>query len=449
MDAERDPTPEPRAEPLATTRRRVLGWGAAAAAAAAAGPTLAACGVDDPGQLLRAPTAKTQPDPVAVRPAVTASNRFAFDLHRAVATHQAANVVVGPTAVAGALAMVRLGASGATRLEIEQALHLDGTVPPTATVTLDQLIAERVGQRANDDRTGRVRIATPRGLWAPRGTPLDGPFLDRMAAELDTGVRVIDFRSDPEVARGAINGWAREATDDAIADLLPAGSVESTTRLLSLSAAAVQAPWDLQFTATRTRPGPFTLADGTIGESSMMSVAAQGAILAGEIELDGIGPTTVADIPYLGRQLSLVLIAPPAGAFATLEQRLDAELLGAAIQSLVTGTYDLRLPRFSIRTSIRMDTALADLGVRLALSTDHADFSPITADGLLHVSAAWHEASFRVDEEGSGAQAATLSRRQRPAPPAERSIVIDRPFAFVVRDRLSDLVLLTGRVVTP
>lgn len=80
-------------------------------------------------------------------------------------------------------------------------------------------------------------------------------------------------------------------------------------------------------------------------------------------------------------------------------------------------------------------------------------FDPGTADPLgitpkpLHVSQAVHKANVTVDENGTQASAATaiesvLSR-------GHVSIVIDRPFAFAIVDRATDVPLFLGVVTDP
>ena len=68
----------------------------------------------------------------------------------------------------------------------------------------------------------------------------------------------------------------------------------------------------------------------------------------------------------------------------------------------------------------------------------------------LHIGDVLHKAFIAVDEEGTEAAAATAVVMVGTAAPAQPvTLVVDRPFIFVIRDRLTGTVLFVGRVVDP
>jgi serpin B len=85
--------------------------------------------------------------------------------------------------------------------------------------------------------------------------------------------------------------------------------------------------------------------------------------------------------------------------------------------------------------------------------TPAADFSGITDDEPLHVSAVVHKAWIDVGEEGTEAAAATAGVIAALAlirkPPPEVTLVFDRPFLFAIADTASGLPLFLGQFTRP
>lgn len=89
---------------------------------------------------------------------------------------------------------------------------------------------------------------------------------------------------------------------------------------------------------------------------------------------------------------------------------------------------------------------LEALGIHAALS-QHADFSGISDKGLC-IGSALQRTLIKVDEEGTEAAAVTNIGMDvtSPGPVEVEEFVFDRPFAFVIRECSSGIVLFTGRV---
>jgi serpin B len=387
-----------------------------------------------------------------------------------------ADLAVAPLPVAVTLAQARSGAAGATAEELERVLHTPvagGTEQQAAGLSsLDRIVLSRSGeQRDPSGRTGKVSIDLAQSLWLQKGTPIDAPWLDTMAATWGTGVRATDFRSDPETARKAVNSWAADATNDHIDQLAPRGSISPTTRILAAGAAYLKAPWVTAFADTETRLGPFRHLDGSVTATSMMR----------NPELDdvryGAGDGWVAvDLPYLGRSLWMTVIVPDEGRFTAVEQGLDGDGLRSVLDHLRPTTIDLRLPKFGFTTDTPLTDALRSLGLTQATDPLAADFGGISTEPL-SITSVLHQTYLAVAEQGTEATASapkppatTTTTRLRPStsttgtdptvpgePPGTAptttqpatTVVVDRPFLVLVRDRPTGAALFYGRVLSP
>jgi serpin B len=103
------------------------------------------------------------------------------------------------------------------------------------------------------------------------------------------------------------------------------------------------------------------------------------------------------------------------------------------------------MPKFSFEYEISLKDVLTSLGMGVAF-TGAADFSKISSSGGLSISEVKHKTFVQVDEEGTEAAAATSVVMDVSAP---GRFVIDRPFLFAIRERLSGTILFMGRMVDP
>jgi serpin B len=109
------------------------------------------------------------------------------------------------------------------------------------------------------------------------------------------------------------------------------------------------------------------------------------------------------------------------------------------------------MPRFELSSRFELSAALTALGMGVAF-TDGSDFSRMFAAPMM-LSAVFHEAFVRVDEEGTEAAAGTVvvvvSPPGAPVPPPPAVMVLDRPFIFAIYDEPTGQILFLGRVMDP
>ena len=117
--------------------------------------------------------------------------------------------------------------------------------------------------------------------------------------------------------------------------------------------------------------------------------------------------------------------------------------------ALTPAGLDIALPRFLVELALDLQSALKALGMTDAFAFDDADFSGIDGAKDLAVTAALHKAFIKFDEEGTEAAAATAVVLGDRAAPIHAQVVVDRPFLFFLRDRITGAILFVGRVTSP
>ena len=281
-------------------------------------------------------------------------------------------------------------------------------------------------------------------MWGQFDIDWLAPFLDTLAVNYGAGMRLTDYRTDPEAARVEINRWVGEQTSQRIPELLAAGAVSPATVLTLVNAIYLKAPWLEPFSEDATTPGSFTTADGTTRQVPIMHTNHTRPYAAG----DG---WQAVELAYVGNALAMTLLVPDAGRLAEVESALAGGLFDTAVAELKPRDVKLGLPKFDIETKAQLSKVMAALGMPTAFDPDTADFSAMTNDLKLFIDLIVHQANITVDEKGTEAAAATAVVMVGTAAPSEPPVTleIDRPFLVAVRDVPTGAVLFLGRIADP
>lgn len=372
---------------------------------------------------------------------VDASNQLGFDLW---AKRPAArgNLALSPVSISLALTMVADGARGTTAAQLHRVLH----VRDDATHSGEGWARISAGLQS-PDRRGELAIANR--LFGERTYPLEPAFVEHTERAFGASLEPIDFLGDAEAARARINAWVAERTRDRIAQLLPARSLSTTTRLVAVNAIYFLGEWANRFWTTRTKDATFFV-DGR--------AARQVPTMHGTMTLRhaNVGGVTLVELPHAGEATSMVLALPARkDGLAAVERSLSARTFATWLGALAPRELALALPRFTVRAPIELTADLRALGARAAFDPEAADFTgiakPARPEDRLSLSAVYHQAFVQVDERGTEAAAATavVARSLGGMPPAPLVVDVDHPFLFFVVDRSLGLVLFMGRVTDP
>lgn len=435
------------------TRRDAL---RAAVLAALAQPLLAACGggsdvggkgsggTGEPGglELVSSDVERSEGDAAAVPDVVAALHRFTGGIYAGLPTDE--NLVLSPYSVVAALGMVLAGAGGTTAEEMREVVGADDRFHAGLNALTAHVEALAGKQERSDGSTAEIAIAAANQLFGQAGVAWEQAFLDVIAAEYGAGVRTVDFEHATEDARVLINDWVGDRTEDKIEELLAQGTLDAATRLVLVNALYLRAPWELPFDKDATASGRFHLAGGDTVDVDLMG----GEPLSTQ---HGAGDGwQSARLPYAGGGLAMTVVLPDEGRLAEVERQVTD---GGLADLIVGGKFvalDVRLPRWTSRTSAGLADLLADLGMPSAFDETAADFTPMTDEDLpLVLSAVVHQGYIAVDEDGTEAAAATAAVMGVTSAPTTVSFHVDRPFLYVIHDTEHGTPLFLGRVLDP
>lgn len=369
---------------------------------------------------------------------VAGNTAFALDLYQQLRT-QEGNLFFSPYSISTALAMTYAGARGETEAQMAQALHFD-----LSQDALHPAFAALQGQLDAVQANGVVQLSLANALWPHVDYPFLESFLNLVRLYYGVSLVTLDYRSDPEAARQAINAWAEAQTRGKIKDLIPAGVLNALTRLVLTNAIYFKGNWASQFDDALTVNAPFTVqADQQVAVPLMTQKLTCGYGEFPELQ--------VLELPYVGEALSMLVLLPrQVDGLASLEAQLTPGALAQWTARLRQSEVLVYLPRFKVEAAFRLDDALKPLGMVDAFDMELANFAGMDGTDMLSISAVLHKAFVEVNEEGTEAAAATavvMNLRAMPRPqPIFRA---DHPFLFLVRENSTGSVLFLGRVVDP
>ncbi len=384
-----------------------------------------------------------QPTAQALETLADGNHALTLDLYGATSA-SGDNYMVSTLSVRTAFAMMYAGARGDTANEMSTVLRFDAEQSRLheAMNALDLALQSR--QLAEDTTLdlGAVELRQANAFWARIGEPWRATYLDTLAVNYGAGIRVVDFGSDPDAARRTINRWVEEQTQDRIKDLLPEGSVPAETLSVLTNAIYFKAPWQSPFLDGATQSGSFFRVDGTTSTADFMTQIA-------EFGYASDSGWSAVELSYRGNALSMVILVPDEGTFATFDAGLTVQQVTGAIERLEPTMVDLTLPKFEFETEFTLSKTLADLGMPLAF-TNQADFRDMLEGGGIKIDEAYHKTFIAVDERGTEAAAATgIVGVPTSAPIVDATVRLDRPFYFMIRDRETNVWLFFGRVMDP
>ncbi len=375
---------------------------------------------------------------------LSGNTRFALDLYGKLRTGSG-NLFFSPFSLSSALAMTAAGAKGETSREMIQTLHLpEGESAHVGFRKLNESI-----NGAENEPARPYTLLTSNALWSRKGDHFLAEFLTTARESYDAGLNEVDFRGDTERARKTINARVAEKTRDKIKELIGPSVLSPATALVLTNAIYFKADWRDTFPEYLTNKNDaFTKADGRATPVNMMRQSESKPYAY----WDG-GSFRMLQLPYLGGTLAMDILLPKtADGLPALEAMLTEAKLTEWTGKLTSQPVKVELPKFRLEESFELSHILKDLGMVRAFDGSTADFSGMTGNRELAISAVIHKAFVDVSEKGTEAAAATAVTMTRSAMVARPQFVTfraDHPFLFLIRDLRSGSVLFLGRLVEP
>ncbi len=372
---------------------------------------------------------------------------FAFSLYSELTKSDDGNVIMSPVSATVALAMTYAGAKGETAAQMAQALHFDlpqEKLHPALNKLAMELASRNVATHHTEEGDKSLRLDLVNATWAQKNYQFNSPYLDTLAVSYDAGVHLLDFESNPDGSRKTINGWVSDNTEGKIANLIPQGAIDSTTRLVLTNALYFYGSWVYPFDKSSTADAAFHPLSGSDVQVPTMHQTETFSYAEGT-------NYQVVDLPYDGGAVSMRIVLPAQGHFDEVRQGLSTSWMAGVDKAVQGSEVSVSLPKFKFdwgTTSLK--PALKDMGMKDAFIYPTADFTGMEPKHELYVGDVLQKAFVGVDESGTEAAAATavIMNAGSAIEPPPKEFNADRPFLFFIRDNSGQL-LFVGQVTNP
>ena len=365
-----------------------------------------------------------------------AANAFAFTLWgRINAAQRDTNVFVSPLSASFALGMTLNGAAGQTADQMRAALQFGTATLPEINAGYKSLVALLTSLDPG------VQLQIANSIWYRQEFPFRQSFFDTTKVYFDATVRGLNF-GDVVGSLSAINGWVSTATKGKIPSVLD--DIQQQQVMFLINAIYFRGSWRAKFDPARTAASTFTAAGGASQPVQLMH------------RLDSLSYAEsatyqAADLPYGNTAFSMTVLLPKAG---TVVEALAASLTPAAWQSLTaslqTRKVDFYLPRLTLKYERKLNSDLQALGMVAPFVAGGADFTqmaPAPIGNELFIDFVKQNTFVEINEEGTEAAAVTTVGIGLTSVPVYPVMRVDRPYLFVIRERLTGTVLFMGKVV--
>jgi serpin B len=378
---------------------------------------------------------------------VEGNTAFAIDLYSFMANEkQDENRFFSPYSISLCFAMAYGGARNNTQTQMEEVFHytLGQDYLHSAFNALDLDLASRE-QDFDDDGQVDFRLEVANSMWGQKDYEFLIEYLDLLAENYGAGIRLVDLQNEPYGSCEVINDWVSENTEGLIDSIIEPKDLNQYSLFVLVNAIYFKAQWMDEFPEEGTNGDVFHAPQGNV----MVPMMNQWSyVYYGEGE-----NYQAAELLYLGEQFGMLILLPNEGSFEQFESSLTADQIAQIITDLEFEEVVLKLPKFDCRPEeINLKDVLSQMGMTDAFVFTVGDFSGM--DGIqnwIYLHWARHKAFVSVDEHGTEAAAATAiggGAGSYPVTP-EIEFIVNRPFIFFIRDRVTGTILFMGRILDP
>ena len=365
------------------------------------------------------------------------SNDFGVSLFGKIADDKRSdNLIISPLSASAALTMLMNGSDGNTSLQISEML---GYSTGVSVDEINQSYRSLTDQLLSVDPEVDINLAN--AAFYRSGFTIKPSFITTLREQFGAGAEGLDFRLPSAVE--AINSWAEENTSGKITEVID--QISEETVLFLMNALYFNGSWTREFDTENTVPMPFYSDEGDEFDVMTMNGITDAKLLHSE-------GFSAVEIPYGRTNFSMVVIVPDnslasfAGSFTG---HLYRTITGEFDQKAEFSDVEVSMPLFSFHFEEMLNDHLKTLGMTDAFDPHVADLTGISDDDLF-VEFVKQNSFIQVDERGSEAAAVTtIGIGVTSIPDPDPRFVADRPFVFLIRERISNTILFIGQVTDP
>lgn len=360
-----------------------------------------------------------------------ASINKAFPLFAAVdaATKANENFTISPLSLSEMLVMASNGANGETRKQINSIIGANDNI---SKESLNEAFNGLNEYLARVD--SKTTFTTANSVWIDEGFKVKPEFLSdkKLIGEtFNQKLSTIKTMDD-------INHWCDIKTSGCIKDILTE-PLDDYCRMVLANALYFKGMWKNKFSKDDTKEKEFTNSDGSKSKVQMMF---QSSMFLGYEGLD----MDFVEFPYGNENYCMDVFLPHEDKkLDECMKDFDQKTFEEYLKKAAMGEILVEMPRMKLNYKTSLVKPLKAMGMTDAFSDD-ADFSGISNEKT-YISDVIQATFVNVDEEGTEAAAVTVATLDNSVMPMRTStFYINRPFAYIIREKTTGTILFMGKV---
>jgi serpin B len=359
---------------------------------------------------------------------------FSSLLWRVITTLSPETEIVSPVGFGLIMALVKLGSTGKSEAEIQNALHFSKDAPLGLHYRNLLQSYEALVKR-------NVHVLIVSSMLDILPSKFRPEFLDYARDHFKLTCSNWNY-SNGDGAVKEVNKRFTKASKETLYGILKQGDIHSWTQMILLNGVYFQGLFEkqCQFQAKHTTKEPFYNLNGTTVKVDMMSGSSNFMYARLEdLKCSAIG------IPYGGAAFTFVVVLPDAKhGLSELSTKMDAHFFQNVRVKLKSQRFYAKLPRFSASSRISFAPVLEAMGVK-AMFKDPPDFHGFFSYGWArHFSKFIQQNLIDVTEKGSVCSAALAALKKAKLLPGQVKFRADHPFLFFVMDDAHEIVIFVG-----
>ena len=339
--------------------------------------------------------------------------------------------LISPVSVLYALAMTANGATGVSRIQMEEVLGM----PVEELNEYLHVWLEWLSKKGDN-----CKLSLANAIWFKdvESFTVNEAFLQTNADYYGAGIYKAPFDKG---TCNDINNWVSKHTDKMIGGIID--EIPADTVMYLVNALAFDAEWGTVYKENQVREGTFTSEDGEKQQAEFMY-----STLYEYLE-DDLAAGFVKQ--YAGGRYAFVAMLPNKGvSVAEYVQSLTGEHLQKLLTEPQRMEVHTSLPKFQAEYNADLSEVLKIMGMVRPFTDGLEGVGTSTEDIYMAISRVVHKTYISVDERGTraGAASAVMAAPGSDANPEYKVVHLDRPFVYMIVDNATNIPIFMGTVMS-
>ena len=400
-----------------------------------------------------------------------AVEKFSWSLYRVMKETNNGNLVFSPYGVHVVLAMLSEGARGATLEIMKREMFLpdseilrkgyEDVIPAMKTgflvkfwIDKDSFFKER-GIMVDDNYI----LETAYGGFFMRGSKLLGSFETDLKKSYHAEMIEVDYQDEANTSR-IINHWVQKSTKDFVEDFITADSLDEEFGIMDFAsnpgiivltnALYFNCDWNFKL----SQPVVFWVTEGESKQVPMLTLCSEMKYAC----LEELGAAMI-ELPDNKSRFVMQVVVPDdrMGVFELENGLVDTDIQDLFRRKHQTVVMDLALPKLNLTNNLNLSDSLKKVGLADLFSADTSDFSGLNGSRFLSLTEVKQKVVLEMGEckqqenhhFWSGWFSGPDTEMIKEPIGFGSMFYVDHPFIFMIRDTITNMILLQGRVVDP